>query len=73
MPQPALPLALLSKIEDAIRSIRFGTVQITIHNAQVVQIEKIEKIRVTQTADLAPGGSPNTCSGTNRVCGGSPS
>lgn len=36
----------LSAIEEAVRSIRFGTVQIVIQDGQIVQIEKTEKIRL---------------------------
>jgi hypothetical protein len=33
-------------ILEAVRAIRFGMVQITIHDSQVVQIERTEKVRV---------------------------
>lgn len=33
-------------ILEAVRAIRFGTVQITIHDSQVVQIERTEKVRI---------------------------
>ena len=33
-------------ILEAVRAIRFGSVQITIHDSQVVQIERTEKLRV---------------------------
>ena len=36
----------LSAIEEAVRSIRFGTVQIVIQDGRIVQIEKTEKIRL---------------------------
>ncbi|MBC8142841.1 MAG: YezD family protein [Armatimonadetes bacterium] len=36
----------LSAIEDAVRSIQFGTVQIVIQDGRIVQIEKTEKIRL---------------------------
>jgi len=62
--------AVLAEIEDAIRGIRFGTVQITIHDSRVVQIEKAEKIRVTH-ADPMAGGQPFTGSRTDRTSGGS--
>lgn len=37
---------LASRIMEAVRSIEYGHVQITIHNSKVVQIEKTEKIRL---------------------------
>lgn len=46
---------LLKQIVQAVRSLRYGTVQITVHNARVVQIDKVERTRVPVTADLAPG------------------
>lgn len=36
----------LSEIEDAIRSVHFGTVQIVIQDSVVVQIDKTEKLRL---------------------------
>ncbi len=36
----------LSAIEEAVRSIQFGTVQIVIQDGRIVQIEKTEKIRL---------------------------
>jgi len=36
------------KIIGAIKGIKYGTVQITVHNARVTQIDKIERIRITK-------------------------
>ena len=36
----------IDEITKSIRGIKFGLVQITIHNSEVVQIDKIEKIRI---------------------------
>ena len=36
---------ILEKIISALSSLEFGTVQITVHDSQVTQIEKIEKHR----------------------------
>lgn len=46
---------LLSRIAEAITAIRYGTVHITIHDSQVVQIEQTEKIRLAQDPHLASG------------------
>ncbi len=35
-------------ILDAIRSLRYGQVEVTIHDSRIVQIEKTEKIRIPQ-------------------------
>lgn len=50
-----LDQALLQQIARAVNSLRYGTVQITIHNARVVQIDKLERVRVAPPADLTRG------------------
>ncbi len=35
----------LAAVKTQVESLRFGTVQIVVHDAQVVQIEKTEKVR----------------------------
>ncbi|TBU93548.1 sulfur starvation response protein OscA [Stutzerimonas kirkiae] len=37
---------LLNEIQNALRGLRFGAVEITVHNGQVVQIERKEKFRL---------------------------
>jgi len=69
-PEPA-PRSVLADIEAAIRSIRFGTVQITIHDSHVVQIEKAERIRVQPSADPTPGGRQQVGLWADRTTGGS--
>ena len=39
---------ILREIQSALRGLRFGVVDITVHNAQVVQIERKEKFRLQQ-------------------------
>lgn len=39
--------AVLREVLKAIREIRFGYVQIVLQDARVVQIEKVEKVRLT--------------------------
>ncbi len=36
---------VLAAIAEALKSIQFGAVEITLHNGQVVQIERKEKLR----------------------------
>ncbi|MBB3102205.1 sulfur starvation response protein OscA [Azomonas macrocytogenes] len=36
---------ILREIQSALRDLRFGSVEITVHNGQVVQIERKEKFR----------------------------
>jgi hypothetical protein len=38
--------SILREIQSALRDLRFGAVEITVHNAQVVQIERKEKFRL---------------------------
>lgn len=40
---------LLLKILEAVKSIHYGSIQITVHDSRVVQIEKTEKIKVRET------------------------
>lgn len=70
MEQPPSPTTrLLDRILAAIGSIRYGTVQIVIQDAHVVQIEKTEKIRVDK-ADQIPGGHPRQKTRTDQTAGG---
>jgi hypothetical protein len=47
-PGDGLPLSseLLLALQRALSSIRFGTVELVIHDGRVVQVERREKIRV---------------------------
>lgn len=38
---------VLAVITEALRSLQFGAVEITVHNGQVVQVERKEKFRFT--------------------------
>ncbi len=40
-------LELLRELVQALRSIRFGSVVLTVHNGRLVEIHKTEKIRMT--------------------------
>lgn len=35
-------------VKQSVRGLQFGVVQIVVHNAKVVQIEKTEKVRLDQ-------------------------
>ena len=44
--QPAnLPAALTQEILAAIASLRYGSVEVTVHDSRVIQIERKEKVR----------------------------
>ncbi|MFZ3025022.1 sulfur starvation response protein OscA [Pseudomonas sp.] len=38
--------SILQEIQTTLRNLRFGSVEITVHNGQIVQIERKEKIRL---------------------------
>lgn len=42
----ALPDGVANAIARAVRGLRYGSVEITVHDGDVVQIERKEKIRV---------------------------
>ena len=57
----------MREIQSALRDLRFGAVEITVHNAQVVQIERKEKFRLQvellklQAWVKETGWYPDTC------------
>lgn len=63
--------ALLAQIAEAIGSLRYGVIHITVQDSCVVQIEKVEKIRLKkQNADLTTGGFHGESSRADRTDGG---
>jgi hypothetical protein len=70
MDAAAVSPELLQQIGDAIRSMRYGTVQVTVHNARVVQIDKIERVRFTPATDLTRGPQASTPPIPDRTSGG---
>jgi len=40
--------AILKKIQEAISTIKYGSVEIVIHDSKVVQIERKEKLRLKE-------------------------
>jgi hypothetical protein len=49
--------AWLRIVEEQVTSLRFGVVQIVVHDSRVVQIDRTEKVRLDKTAP-APGAAP---------------
>ncbi len=49
--------AVVDRIVTAVRSVRYGAVEVVIHDGRVVQIEKREKIRLSPS-DQTTGESP---------------
>jgi hypothetical protein len=48
--------AVTRKVEQALRGLQYGTVQMTVHDGEVVRIERIERIRLHEPGEGA--GSP---------------
>jgi len=48
-PEPENSEAWVDCVRQQVKSLRFGIVQIVIHDGRVVQIEKTEKIRLNPT------------------------
>ena len=46
--------SILREIQTALHGLKFGSVEITVHNGQVVQIERKEKIRLQQPNAKTP-------------------
>ena len=46
MSEPLSPIE--QQVLQAIRGLRYGTVEITVHDSRVVQIERREKVRVQE-------------------------
>jgi hypothetical protein len=45
----ALPSAVIQEIARQLRGLRFGSVEIVVHEGAVTQIERREKVRLTPT------------------------
>lgn len=45
--------SFLREIQNALSGLKFGSVEITVHNGQVVQIERKEKFRLQPTGKNA--------------------
>jgi hypothetical protein len=46
-------VSILREIQSALAGLRFGSVEITVHNGQVVQIERKEKFRLQKPERVA--------------------
>jgi hypothetical protein len=47
---------VIKKITQALENLRYGTVQITVHNSKVTQIDKIERTRIHRDEYVDIGG-----------------
>ena len=48
---------VLKKITRALSELHYGTIQITVHNSRVTQIDKLERIRVFREDYVDAGGA----------------
>lgn len=49
-----LPPHLSQRLEQALRGLEYGTIQLVIHDAQVVRIERLERIKLTDQSEATP-------------------
>ena len=59
--------SLVKELLSAINSLRFGSVEITIHEGRVTQIEKREKVRFADSATTTIKPTANTAAKTLKV------
>jgi len=57
-----LSSTVAQQIEHALRGLRYGSIQLVVHDAQVVRIERVERIRLTGSPEAPHGtvGQPTT-------------
>ena len=58
--RPMLSSTVEKQLEQALRHLRYGTVQLVVHDAQVVRIERTERIRLPAAADAGQAGLTDT-------------
>ena len=63
--KPAVPDEWLSLIARQVAQLRFGEVQIVVHDSRVVQIERTEKLRLPSSASSPIPGVPTAGSMTD--------
>ena len=55
----ALTPVMLRQLEHALRGLEYGSIQLVVHEAKVVRIERVERIRLTDSPEaLASSGRP---------------
>ncbi|WP_075968173.1 YezD family protein [Immundisolibacter cernigliae] len=50
-PTESLSQEVLRRLSDALRGLRYGAVEITVHDGRVVQIERTEKLRLSSSGE----------------------
>ncbi len=59
--------SLVQQLLSAINSLRFGSIEITVHEGRVTQIEKREKVRFTDSASTPIKPTANAAAKTLKV------
>lgn len=49
-----IPPQALQEIERALRDLQFGTIEITLHEGRITQIERREKVRLASGGRITP-------------------
>ena len=57
-----VPPTIAQQVEAALQGLRYGSVQLIIHDAKVVRIERVERIRLTDASEALTdtSGRPTT-------------
>jgi len=50
--------AVARQLEQALQGLQYGSIQLVVHDAQIVRIERVERVRLT-----APAEAPSTPTG----------
>ncbi len=55
-----LPPRMARQIERALNGLAYGSIQLVIHDSQLVRIERVERLRLTGSPEALPcaGGQP---------------
>ena len=66
-PNAIFPVSLAAALERALRGLRYGTIQLVVHESKVVRIERTERVRLTGTPEAAAA-TPGQPTLTTEVC-----
>jgi len=57
-----LPATIANELAAALRGLRYGSIQLIVHDAKVVRIERVERIRLTDSSEapVVTSGQPTT-------------
>ncbi len=61
---------ILKNILQSLKGLRFGEVILKIQDSRIVQIERLEKFRVSKADSVMGEAGNNFCSKTNQIAGG---